>query len=315
MTTAAATLNPEAFKLRETLIKIFFVFGLGIPALCWVAVLFGATREVFPHDYVAVSGVLLSVYAPLLAFVNNKGEKRSFYDQILQFAWLWFFANAGYQFIWEMPWVLLKEVLMYGNVTEADKWLWPWWAYGVADTRYLMHHDLTLSISVMDGSIAFLEVFAVYLYFKGYRIKAAWLALILGACLSWGQFYFYTGEIYNGFKHIEDGWFGLWMKYGLLNIPWCIYVFVTSLAFMWFLAVSYKKKGVEEYLANSRQLPEFQRSFLQETNMCMTVDDLGNEVPPPANDAKIRRWMAFMLATPFIFLILDIAWWYLRPGA
>jgi len=302
----------QSFNRREFLIKIFFVVGLGVPALCWLAVLLGVTREVFPHDYVAVGGVLFSVYAPLLAFVNNEGERRNFYTQILHFAWLWFFANAGFQFIWELPWVLLKETLMYGNVTEADKWLWPWWAYGVADTRYLMHHDLTLSISVMDGSVAGLEVFTVYLYFKGYRVHAAWLALILGACLSWGQFFFYTGEFYNGFANIEDGWFGAWVKYGLLNIPWCIYPFVTSLAFIWFLAVTYKQQGIKEYLANQQHAPEYQQAFLSETNMCLTVNDNGEEVPPPANDEKIRKWIAIMLATPFIFLLVDVVLWNMR---
>ncbi len=305
-----------AFDRRGFLIKLFFGVGLGIPALCWVSVLLGATRETYPHDYVAVSGVLFSVYAPLLAFLNNKGERRTMYQKLVQFAWLWFFANTGYQVMWELPWVILKPTLMYGGVTETAKWLWPWWAYGVADTRYLMHHDLSLSISVMDGSIALLEVFTCYLYLKGYRIKAAWLAMILCACLSWGQFYFYVGEFYNGFANIEDGWFGLWMKYGLLNIPWCVYPFATTLGFIWFLAVSYKKKGVEEYLANNQQLPEFEQSFIGESNMCMTVDNDGNETVPPANDAAIRKWMAIMLATPFIFLIVDlIIWWTVHaPG-
>lgn len=299
---------PEVTDNRSQLIRFCMIVGLAGPALCWLSVLLGATLEDYPHDKVAVMAVLLSIYAPLLVFLNNKGEKRSLYKQLVQFAWLWFFANTGYQLAWELPWFLLKDTLMSGTITDADIWFWPWWSYGVADTRYLQFHDLTLSISAMDGSVALLEVFTIYLFFKGYRIHAAWLALILGACMSWGQFFFYIGEIYGQFSNIEDGWFGLWIKYGVMNIPWCIFPFFSSAGFIWFLAIAYKKRGVEEYL-EKRELT-FEESFMKDSEMHMTVNDDCERTEPPVNDMQIRRWTKIMLCTPFIFLLLDIIYWY-----
>lgn len=295
---------------RGALIAFCFIAGLAAPTLGWGLALMGFTRADFPIDYAAVVMVCLCIYAPVLVFLNNPGERRSRFEQLTHFAWLWFFANAGFQLAWELPWFLLKETLMYGNITEADTWFWPWWAYGVADTRYLSHHDLTLGISAMDGSVALLEAFAVYLFFRGYRVKAAWLGLIFGACMSWGQFFFYIGEIYNGFAHIEDGWFGFWMKYGVMNLPWCVFPFAATVGFMWFLAVTYKKRGVEEYLAG-RQIG-LDTPFVAQSELYLTVGPEGDPIAPPANDRQLRRLSALMFASPFVVLGVDALLWMQR---
>ena len=72
-----ATATPDR---RGQLIALCMALGFGVPALCWLAVLLGATREDFMHDQVAVWGVMLSIYAPLLAFVDNPGERRTALD-------------------------------------------------------------------------------------------------------------------------------------------------------------------------------------------------------------------------------------------
>ena len=81
---------------------------------------------------------------------------------------------------------------------------WPWWAYGVADTRYLKLNELSISISGMDASVALLEAFIVVMYFKGYRIMATWFALLMGSWMGWGQYYFYMGEIYLEFATVSS---------------------------------------------------------------------------------------------------------------
>ncbi len=296
-------INQEVFDLRGRLIGFCLIAGLAVPGLCWLAVLLGATREVFPHDQVAVLGVLLSVYAPILVFVNNKGEKRTLEKQLIQFAFLAFFANTGYQFFWEMPWFILKEQIYAGAITEADIWFWPWWAYGVADTRYLKPNELSISISGMDGSVALLEVFCVFLYFRGYRLLVSWFALLLGSCMGWGQYYFYMGEIYFDFVNIEDGAFGLWVKYVILNIPWLIFPFISGAGFIWHIANHYKSIGVREHL--NKQQNQAGKDFHEECNIFLQSDE-NCEPIGTGKDKLIKRIVYFAFSTPLIFLAIDI---------
>lgn len=298
----------EQIDRRTAIIATCFSMGLGVPALCWLAALAGVSHDVIPLDKVATIAVIFSIYAPLLVFYDNVGERRTLDQQLIHFAWLWFFSNTGYQLFWEMPWFLMKDTLTAGGITQHDVWFWPWWAYGVADTRYLSHNDLSLTISAMDGSVALLEVIGIFLYFKGYRLLVSWIALVLGVCMGWGQYFFYIGEIYGGFSNIHDGWFGLLIKYGVMNLPWLIFPIVATIGFIWHIATIYKKRGVEQYLA--KQKLRFGESFIEESDILMTTDAAGNAVPPRANQRMINRLILFAFSWPFIFLAIDIFRFY-----
>lgn len=295
---------------RRLLLTFCFVAGLGGPALCWLLALLGYQSPELRLDKYATVAVTLSVYAPLLAFYNNPGERRTLDQQLLHLAWLWFFSNTGYQVFWEMPWFLLKDTLRTGMITMSDTAYWPWWAYGVADTRYLTKNDLVLAISAMDGAVALMEVAAIYLYVKGYRLLVAWIALILGSCMGWGQYYFYVGEIYNHFSGIEDGWFGLYIKYWLMGFPWLVFPIVANVGLIWYIAAIYKRRGVEEHLAG-RKLA-FGKDFAAETDMMLTTDNDAERIPPTANPRWIRAVLVFMFVWPFVFLGVDIARFYMK---
>jgi hypothetical protein len=300
--------QPQVFDRRGRLISYCLIIGFAVPVLCWLAVLAGATRANFPHDSIAVLGVLFSVYAPLLAFLNNKGEKRTLEKQLVEFAFLVFFTNVGYQLFWEMPWFILKDTIYAANLTEADKWFWPWWAYGVADTRYLKPNELSISISGMDASVALLEVFIVVLYLRGYRLLASWFALLMGSCMGWGQYYFYMGEIYFNFVNIEDGWFGFWIKYMVLNIPWLVFPFIAGAGFIWHIAGHYKRIGVQQYLAG-RQATADQQFFTECSIFQRSRDDYAL-IQTPDNLTTLKRVVLFAFCTPLLFLALDILRFY-----
>ncbi len=302
------TMHPDAIDVRGHLINFCLIAGLGVPALCWVAVLFGATREIFPHDQVAVWGVLLSVYAPLLVFINNKGEKRSLERQLIEFGFLVFFTNVGYQFCWEFPWYILKERIWAAQITEVDKLFWPWWAYGVADTRYLKPNELAISISGMDASVALLEVFIVLMYFRGYRLMVSWFALLMGSCMGWGQYYFYMGEIYFNFRNIEDGQFGFWIKYMLLNLPWLIFPFIAGAGFIWHIAGHYKRIGIREQQQALLELKG--ESFYQECNIFDRSTEDFEPIESESNQRTIKRLVLLAFMSPLVVLALDIYLFY-----
>jgi len=246
--------------------------------------------------------------SPFAGFAAYCGEARSLDRQLVHFAWLWFFSNTGYQVFWEMPWFLMKDTLMSGTITMQDTLFWPWWAYGVADTRYLQVNDLILGIEAMDGAFALFEVACIYFFLKGYRVFVAWVALILGSCMGWGQYYFYIGEIYTYFEKIQDGWFGFYIKFWLMGFPWLLYPVIAAFGFIWYLSAIYKRQAIEEYTSGRK--PEFGKSFLRETDMLLTVSEYGERVEETANQSMIRKLILVAFAWPFVFLAIDIYRFY-----
>lgn len=298
--------------IRFRAIAFCFVVGLGTPALCWGLALLGYQSADLRLDRVATLAVCLSVYAPALAFLNNPGERRALNVQLFHFGWLFFCANVGYQVFWEMPWFILKDWTTSGTITDADTLFWPWWAYGVADTRYLNKSDIPLAISAMDGSVALLEVVLVVLFYKGYRLFVSWMALILGACMCWGQYYFYITEVYSNFAMIQDGWFGLYIKYIGMGLAWLFYPMIAGVGMIWYIATVYKKRAIADYVKAQQQTPTFGKSFASESNILMTTDLAGDEIPETSNHGKIRKLVIFALAWPFLFLLVDITLYYAR---
>lgn len=297
-------------NIRGKLINLSFAIGLGVPTLCWIVALTGIfSYQAFPHDKVATIAIVFSVWAPLLAFVNNKGEKRKLSQQLFHLGVLWFFSNTGYQLFWELPWFLLRDVLTSGIVSIETPWFWPWWSYGVADTRYLKPNDLILAITSMDASVAILEVIMVYLFYKNYKVFFCWMGFFLTACEGWGQYYFYISEILTGFVNIEDGWFGLYIKYFLMGFPWLVFTFVGCAGFMWYLATTYKRRGVQEYLAKKEI--EFDGNFIEELDILTLSDGEAEIIEVHSNNKKMNRIILFSLVWPFAFLIVSIIVYYI----
>eukprot|EP01084_Bolivina_argentea_P311965 540058_1 len=152
-------------KIRSKLIKIFMITGLSIPFTCYIIVLCGVDPNDFYSDTVATASILLTMYAPFLAFYGNS---RPLKDQLYHFAILWYYCNTCYQITWEMPWYIFKQKIFsaqldINHLDNTNKWYWIWWGYGRTDTRYLHHNDLVIAISAWDGIWAIPELLMIYL--------------------------------------------------------------------------------------------------------------------------------------------------------
>lgn len=230
---------------RDTLIAASFGIGLFAAGASWAIALSGVSNDSFPGDKIATIGACIAIYTPLLVFLNPAGSApRPLKVQLAHLARIWFFANCFFQCIWELPWFIMRHRFQSGHVGEKDVWLWPWWAYGVADTRYLSNSsDIPLAISAVDAAISLVEAALVYLYLrKGFTVLFAWVSIPLQCCLGWGQLYFYV-EIFHGFRSIQDGWFGLYVKYILMGLPWLFFPFLAAAGYMWYLAEHYQALG------------------------------------------------------------------------
>jgi len=167
-----------------------------------------------------VVGLLLIVAGPWLpAGDKHDGSTKS---RLLDLVIVWTIASTCAQVGWELPFVLLNKALV--GVTEEDTWAWLWWAYGIADSRYLISDPFVV---VMEGVTSMLggplEIWTVFLL----RQKRWRLAAIVGLCIAATQWYgtvlYFGTELFVGLKHVNTEVFvDFWFKFLALNALWMV---------------------------------------------------------------------------------------------
>ena len=302
--------------------------GLGLigtvgPATCWLIALMGVSHDTFPGDIVAVALVIPAIWSPIVAFWTNEGEVRTLKDKLLDFGVYWFFINTACQTLWELPWFLLKFQIFDAHPTSEVKWTWIWWAYGVADTRYIKENEMVVAVTGLDGAISLAEVAVCLLYYKGYRVLFTMLVIFLEVAQGWGQALWYMSEVSLNFRNIstegESSYLGAILKYGVLNIPWIIFPFFSLVGLFWNLAIIYKKRGVQEYLAkingnngavDGQQLVVSEGvSFSDEAEVFIRLDDEnGVQILETDTDRRpVKKMLWFMIIYPLVFITVNTA--------
>lgn len=203
------------------LYRLAFVASVPLIGLVWLLVLLGVIPPTPTDDYV-VAFVVPVLFAPAIAFWDDPGERRTPTERLSEFAYVWLFTSGMAQTFWELPWFFLDLTGWVQGAGAGDHWLWPWWAYGVADTRYIRSDPAIAGIEFCAGMVGPLELYACWLFKKGRREAANWWALLLGVGLSWGAIIFFVAEIHVGFRNIADGAYGFWVKWIGLNLPWAL---------------------------------------------------------------------------------------------
>lgn len=163
-------------------------------------------------------------FIPFLAMWDNPGEKRTWLERLSAFGFVWLVLGAAIETGWEMTWVLTDITGVIHHATADDRWVWLWWAYGSFDTRYLIvPSDATVfSLEVMAGICGPLLIYTLWTQWRGNYIRANWFALLLLWPLAYADYPFMIAEWQQGFKHVEGGWYGFWVMFWGLNIPWLI---------------------------------------------------------------------------------------------
>lgn len=223
-------------------------------ALVWALVLTGVVAPTPTDDYV-VAALVLVLFAPAAAFWDDPGERRTMRERLSEFAYVWLFTSGIAQTFWELPWFFLDATGLIHGAGAADRWLWPWWAYGVADTRYLASDPTIAGIEFCAGFVGPLELYACWLFAKGRREAANWWALLLGVGLSWGAMIFFVAEVHVGFANIAGGSYGFWVKWIGLNLPWTLAPLAFIPASILELRALYIERGMRRAFAAVRPPP------------------------------------------------------------
>jgi hypothetical protein len=191
--------------------------------------------------------VLCVLFVPFFGLIDNPGEHRTRLEKWSEFGFVWLLVSGIAQTFWELPWLILDLTGVIHGATHEDTWLWLWWVYGGADTRYLTSNPTIAGLEFMAGFSGPFELYAWYLYTRArsleQRIKACWMALIIGVGLTYMTGVFFVAEWHVGWVNIEQGWTGFWLKFVGLNLPWFFAPIIALPAAIHELAHLYRVQG------------------------------------------------------------------------
>jgi hypothetical protein len=192
--------------------------------------------------------MLAVLFTPFAAMWNNPGEQRTRVQRLAEFAYCWVLLSGVIQTAFELPWFFLDLSGIIHGAGPDNHWLWLWWAYAGADTRYITSNPTIAGIELCAGFAGPLELLACYWFKRGRRIQANWLALLLGVGLTWGTIIFFAAEIHVGCVNVKQGAFGLWVKWFGLNLPWMLAPFLFIPGSILDLQALYEQRGAVQAL-------------------------------------------------------------------
>lgn len=202
-----------------------------------------------PIDVYSSWVILAVLFVPFMALVDGAGQKRTRLEKWSEFGFVWLLVSGIAQTFWELPWFFLDLTGVVHGITAEDGYLWAWWVYGGADTRYLTSNPTIAGLEFMAGFSGPFELAAWYLYKYGRdmknKIAACWMALIIGVGLTYMTGVFFMAEWHVGWANIQQGATGFWLKFVGLNVPWIVAPFIAIPAAIYELAHLYRVQGYE----------------------------------------------------------------------
>ncbi|MEZ5567391.1 MAG: hypothetical protein R3E54_03455 [Halioglobus sp.] len=241
------------YNIRRSAYIASAIMVPGAFCVAWGLILAGIIEPSPADKYVSIS-LFIGYWAALFAFIDNRGEQRSWTAKWHEFLIVWLLTSGGAQLGWELPAVYMKVTYLYqlGAELQPDQLVfWPWWLYAVADTRYMRPHEAQLAHEAMLSHSGFFQILAAYLLSKGKYYKTAVGIAVLA---NWGAFYgntavIYLGEILVDYRNLEDGAWGFWLKWVGLNLQWSVLSPAAAIGGMWLLVQRARAEAISEYAA------------------------------------------------------------------
>ncbi|MGM0577618.1 MAG: EXPERA domain-containing protein [Myxococcota bacterium] len=190
--------------------------------VCWGLVAADAA-DPYTASYAMVVGVVAGflglMAAPWLPNGDRDGSRSA---RLVDMLVLWTIASACAQLGWELPFALMHESIE--GVTAQDTWAWIFWAYGIADARYLIADPFVV---IMEGFTSLLggplELWAIWLLARERVRAAALVALVVGATQWYGTVLYFGVEVFQGLAHVNTAnFFDFWLKFLVLNGFWLV---------------------------------------------------------------------------------------------
>lgn len=207
----------------------FFFFALSIllPTVCYGLVILGAGD---PHvmSHVAASAMVVCwlaiVTAPVLL---SGGATRA--ERLTAVIFFWSLITVWAPVMWDFTWFLVHRVV--DGATAEDRWLWYWWMYGAADTRFLRSDPLMVVLEAWSGILGFVHAYALVQFSRGRVPAAFFVATVANAVQFYGTSVFFGHEALLGFRNIDPSFFSFYVTWWGMNGFWLIMPWVTTYAY------------------------------------------------------------------------------------
>jgi len=231
---AVASCEKEEAVQRFVRVQFLAVaLSIIVPAGFYACVIAGVVDPLLASN-VAVSVQVICwffvVVAPFLFGGNAPQEVR-----LAALIVFWGFVTFWAPVMWDLTWVFVHP-LVDGSTAE-DRWLWYWWMYAVADTRFLNSDPLMLMLETWSGILGFAHLYALTRFCKGEVRRAFYVAASASMVQFYGTTAFFGVEILLGFRNISPDFFSFYVKWWGMNGFWIVMPFVTTAAYLRLLAL------------------------------------------------------------------------------
>ena len=200
--------------------------AMTLAPICYVGIIFFDWDPEETGNWISVFMFFAMNICMLSPFLDRKKSGAEKMESTL-LIWMW--VTGITHLSWELGWCLVHPYL--ADVGPQDHWAWIWWAYGIADVRYLHSDSFIVPMewvtSVIGGPI---NIYVLYLLQKKRRYKANIWIIIVSAMEFYGTVLYFTTEMAVGFRSVDlDGFINLWFKFVGMNTIWLIYPFLSML--------------------------------------------------------------------------------------
>lgn len=209
---------PGFFRLQLGLLAVSLI----IPTVCWTLVLAGA-GDPLTLSNIGLPSVLgcwiLALAVPLLA-----GGAATPALRLTSFVLVWAAIAITFPLIWDLPWAILHDWVDGATADDHGKWFF--WAYAVADTRFLHSNPIMIIVEYWSGVIAVIEIAFVVTLLRAPLREAMRIFVLASSLAFYGCTVFFGSELANDLADIRPdavsylkffGMNGMWMTVPALS--------------------------------------------------------------------------------------------------
>jgi len=212
----------------------FFAISILLPTVCYGLVIAGFGE---PHlmSYIAASAMVICWLAIVTApLVFPGGAAKSV--RLTALIFFWGLITVWAPVMWDFTWFLVHRLV--DGATANDHWLWYWWMYAVADTRFLRSDPLMLMLEAWSGVLGFVQAYALVQLYKGRLRTAFFVSTVANVVQFYGTSVFFGHEVLLDFRNIQPNFFNFYVKWWGMNGFWLIMPWVTTYAYVQLLKES-----------------------------------------------------------------------------
>lgn len=205
---------PQFVRLQLLLLVVSMV----VPAACMILRLTSSLDPLLLSNVALVFLLVCWILALLTPALFSGGADRT--SRRISFIAAWSAIAIFFPLAWDLPWAIFHEWVRGATADDAAQWFF--WAYAVADTRFLRSDHLMIIVEYGSGVIAVLEIAFAVLLWRNRVSRAIRVFLVASSFQFYGCAVFFLSQVLDGFASIRPDFLS-YLKFFGLNGMWVIF--------------------------------------------------------------------------------------------